>query len=65
MSKLLEDIKLLKKYHTTLVNDYTEYPTKSHWDEGFGEDAYKKNLVKWISKNPEKKNTVLCAHPIL
>ncbi len=55
MSKLLEDIKLLKKYHTTLVNDYTEYPTKSHWDEGFGEDAYKKNLVKWISKNPEKK----------
>ena len=55
MSKILEDIKLLKKYHTNLVYDYTEYPTKAHWNENFGEKDYKSSLVKWISENPKKK----------
>ncbi len=55
MIELLDDIKLLKKYHASLVNDYTEYPTKAHWSENFGQNEYKNCLVDWIGKNPDKK----------
>ena len=54
MKNVLNDIKLLKKYHTDLVYDYTEYPTKSHWIEDYSEDQYKKSLLEWIPKNPNK-----------
>ena len=39
-SEILENANLLKKYHTNLVYDYTEYPTKGHWSEKFGSDDY-------------------------
>ena len=54
MKKILKDLKLLKKYHTELVFDYTEYPTKSHWNENFGEKEYKNCLTEWLPNNPKK-----------
>ena len=54
MKEILEDIKLLKKYHTNLVYDYTEYPTKSNWKENFSEEDYKNSLKKWFGTNTKK-----------
>lgn len=55
MTNLLSDIKLLKKYHTTLVHDYTEYPTKRNWDENYGEKEFKSNLIEWYKRNKDAK----------
>jgi len=54
MKDILENIKLLKKYHTDLVYDYTEYPTKSHWEESFDYNSYKDCLSEWLPKNTKK-----------
>ena len=37
-----KNVNLLKKYHKSLVFDYTEYPTKSNWPETFDEVDYSK-----------------------
>ena len=48
-SEILENANLLKKYHTNLVYDYTEYPTKGHWSEKFGSDDYQSAIKEWYS----------------
>lgn len=50
----IRDANLLKKYHQSLVFDYTEYPTKANWDQSFGSSKYQESLVEWIGKNPKK-----------
>ena len=50
----LQDANLLKKYHSNLLYDYTEYPTKAHWSEDFSHEEYKKSLSSWLKKNSEK-----------
>ena len=52
--KKLQNANLLKKYHSHLVFDYTEYPTKSNWKEDFSHEQYKKSLKEWLKKNPDK-----------
>jgi len=34
-SLLLDNANLLKKYHSNLIYDYTEYLTKGNWSENF------------------------------
>ncbi len=52
--KVLHNANLIKKYHANLVYDYTEYPTKGHWKETFGDDDYKKAIIDWYPKNKNK-----------
>ena len=47
------DANLFKKYHRTLVYDYTEYPTKGNWSEEFGSKEYKNVMIDWLKLNPE------------
>jgi oxygen-independent coproporphyrinogen-3 oxidase len=51
---LKEKIKILKKYHQSLVFDYTEYPTKALWKEDFNQTNYIDALNDWIPKNKNK-----------
>ena len=53
-SEKIRDANLLKKYHKSLIYDYTEYPTKGNWDQTFGSDEYKNSLKDWITRNPTK-----------
>ena len=46
----LQDANLLKKYHSNLLYDYTEYPTKAHWSEDFSHEEYKKSLSSCLKK---------------
>jgi oxygen-independent coproporphyrinogen-3 oxidase len=46
---------LIKKYHQDLVFNYSEYPTKDHWEFDFKSDEYKKALVEWLPNNKDKK----------
>lgn len=46
---------LIKKYHQDLVFNYSEYPTKDHWEFDFKSDEYKKTLVEWLPNNKDKK----------
>ena len=50
----IRDANLLKKYHKSLIHDYTEYPTKGHWSESFGDDDYKKAIIEWFPNNQKK-----------
>ena len=50
----IRDANLLKKYHKSLVYDYTEYPTKGNWDHSFGSQQYQDSLKDWIGRNPKK-----------
>ena len=50
-AKVLKNANLIKKYHANLVYDYTEYPTKGHWSESFGDDDYKKAIIEWFPNN--------------
>ena len=52
--KVLHNANLIKKYHANLVYDYTEYPTKGHWKETFGDDDYKRAIIDWYPKNKNK-----------
>lgn len=54
MKKLSLDANLIKKYHQDLVFNYSEYPTKDHWSFDFNSENYKKALVDWLPKNPDK-----------
>ena len=47
-----KNVNLLKKYHKSLVFDYTEYPTKSNWPESFDEVDYSESLINWLRDNP-------------
>ena len=47
------DANLFKKYHKTLVYDYTEYPTKGNWSEDFGSEDYSNIMGDWLKLNPE------------
>ena len=49
-SSILKNALLLKKYHTNLIYDYTEYPTKGNWSEKFGSDNYQSAITDWFSK---------------
>jgi len=55
MKKPSLNANLIKKYHQDLVFNYAEYPTCDHWDYNFNSGDYKKALVDWIPKNPNKK----------
>ena len=46
---------LIKKYHQDLVFNYSEYPTKDHWEFDFKSNEYKNALVEWLPKNKDKK----------
>ena len=47
------DANLFKKYHKTLVYDYTEYPTKGNWSEEFGSKDYSNVMSNWLKLNPK------------
>ena len=51
-----KNINLLKKYHKSLVYDYTEYPTKSNWPERFDEIDYSNSLINWLKNNPNSES---------
>ena len=51
------DPRLIKKYHQDIVFNYAEYPTCDHWSYEFNSEDYKKSLIDWIPKNPDKKIT--------
>jgi oxygen-independent coproporphyrinogen-3 oxidase len=53
-SQLLGNANLIKKYHSNLVYDYTEYPTKGNWDESFGSKEYGDAIKDWYPKNKDK-----------
>ena len=55
MKKQILNANLIKKYHQDLVFNYSEYPTKDHWDFGFKNDEYKKAILDWFPKNKDKK----------
>ena len=55
--KNLSPEQLQRKYHQNLVFNYAEYPTCDHWSYEFNGDDYKKSLVDWLTKNPNKKIT--------
>ena len=50
----LKDANLLKKYHSNLVYDYTEYPTKGMWDKSFNDKEYKDSLLNYFKSNPDE-----------
>ena len=54
MKKPLLNANLIKKYHQDIVFNYAEYPTCDHWSYKFNSDDYKKSLVDWLPKNPDK-----------
>ena len=53
-TKVTKNASLIKKYHTNLIYDYTEYPTKGNWSEKFDHDSYKNSIIEWFPKNKEK-----------
>ena len=55
MNKPILNANLIKKYHQDIVFNYAEYPTKDHWSFDFNSEDYKKALLEWIPKNPDKK----------
>jgi oxygen-independent coproporphyrinogen-3 oxidase len=46
---------LLKKYHQDLVYNYSEYPTKDHWDFKFNSENFQNALLEWFPNNKDKK----------
>ena len=55
MKEQLLNANLIKKYHQDLVFNYSEYPTKDHWNFEFKNDEYKKAILDWFPKNKDKK----------
>ena len=53
-SLILDKATLLKKYHSNLIYDYTEYPTKGIWSESFSSDDYKNAISEWYPLNKNK-----------
>ena len=52
--KITKNAALIKKYHSNLIYDYTEYPTKGNWSEDFGDKDYKDCILEWFPKNKNK-----------
>lgn len=50
----IRDANLLKKYHKSLIHDYTEYPTKNKWIDTFRSDEYKNSLKDWLGRNSDE-----------
>jgi len=46
---ILKQPLLLKKYSNQLVFDYTEYPTKTFWQDSYGDTEFKEDLHKLIA----------------
>jgi len=46
---------ILKKYHQDLVFNYSEYPTKDHWDFNYNHKNYKDSILEWFPLNKDKK----------
>ena len=55
MKKIVLNANLIKKYHQDLVFNYSEYPTKDHWDFNFKNDEFKNAILDWFPKNRDKK----------
>ena len=55
MKEQLLNANLIKKYHQDLVFNYSEYPTKDHWNFEFKNDEYKNAILDWFPKNKDKK----------
>lgn len=53
-AKVLQNANLIKKYHANLVYDYTEYPTKGHWEESFSDKQYRDAIKEWFPNNKDK-----------
>ena len=51
MENTLLNANLLKKYHSDLIYDYTEYPTKGNWKDNFTYKEYEKSLEIWLKEN--------------
>ena len=54
MEKPSLNANLIKKYHQDIVFNYSEYPTCDHWRFDYNDGDYKKSLVDWLPKNPDK-----------
>ena len=46
---------VVKKYYQDLVFNYSEYPTKDHWDFNYGSSEFVESLLAWLPRNPDKK----------
>ena len=64
-AKVLQNANLIKKYHANLVYDYTEYPTKGHWEESFSDKQYRDAIKEWFPKNKDKPVLFYVHHTIL
>ena len=60
--EVLENVNLLKKYHKTLVFDYTEYPTKSNWSQEMGSSSYVSALSEWLNGGGDQENSLFYVH---
>jgi len=47
--QILNHANLLKKYTPQLIYDYTEYPTKGNWDEGFSGEDFGRAFTGWLA----------------
>ena len=59
--EITDNVNLLKKYIQPLVFDYTEYPTKAHWDESLKTIDYKDALADWLN-NSNGSNSMFYVH---
>lgn len=46
---------ILKKYHQDLVFNYSEYPTKDHWNFDYKDVDFKSSILHWFPQNQDKK----------
>lgn len=51
--EILSQPLLLKKYSTSLIHDYTEYPTKFNWKEDYKSLDFKKDLGGFVENQKE------------
>ena len=51
--EILRQPLLLKKYSTSLIHDYTEYPTKFNWKEEYKSNDFKKDLTGFIENQKD------------
>ena len=59
--EITDNVNLLKKYIQPLVFDYTEYPTKAHWNENFQSIDYEEALQDWL-ENSDGENSMFYVH---
>ena len=58
MNNINEKIELNKKYHQDLVFNYSEYPTKDHWDFSFKGIIRQVTRMKELADKSKKKYVV-------